>query len=773
EAATLRCGAPGYLTIAYGPFAEDMADLEARLTPAVSLPGRVVDGDGEAISGAAVRSARPHGLGWNRHFGRLQGTGRWLLEAVKERSGDDGRFTVGGLVPSRGFELRVSRAGYAVHYQPVPPMEPGQVVDELVITLTRGRSGFGRVVNEHEMPIVGSEVQLLPTLTGPAAAQSFEVKENFGATTDSEGVFILHDLPLGTYYLAAKGRGFPELLVPGVEIEDGEGPLDLGTIVLVPGIVLAGEVVDETGAAVAGAELSLRNADGEQIVVQRATSPWFATTTSRHNGSYHLEGLPQKSRLALLVTAEGFLPQIVPLTIEDDDQRLDIELQTGARVTGRVFDRRGRGVSATVDFRPLPGRNRSVAGSRSVNTDSEGHFEAAGIQPDTYTIIAVAGSLQSEPIQRELTSEGLTDLDLQLRQWGSLEVTVVDSSGAAASQVWLSLASKAKPGENSVRRRSAFGVTGSDGIAVLQPLGAGAYELTARRSAFEPVRTRVEIEGDRPHSLRLRLEDRDQETHPVAGRVVDSAGLPVNGVEVRLVALGSGWARDRSLGRTGPAGTFEFRATAGEHRLICRHESYATHTSEPFLIPEGGRSDLLVELVEGAIVAGRISGLELEDLARLKVVARGPLRQREPLEVFGEQYGVVNFDGEFRVSGLQAGEWIIRAELLNPTRSAQERIEVPQGTDELRVDLRFADGYRMTGSVLQPGGPLAGATVTARCAGEFRGETFTDSDGRFVIDHIPHGRCTIVATDGRTGDSTRQTIEFDVDIELVLELGGL
>ena len=766
ESAELLFGAPGYLTIAYGSLAAAGGDLEARLTPAVRLPGRVVDAGGEGIADAVIRRAGRYPASSDQRQARLQGGGRWVIDRLEERSREDGSFELHGLVPARPLELRVARSGYAVRYHSVAAPEPGEPVEELVITLARGRTGFGRVVNESEIPIAGAEVQLLPSLTGPAAEQSFEVKENFGATSDGEGLFTIHDLPLGTYYLAAKGRGFPELLIPGIEIVDGEAAFDLGTLVLVPGVLLSGTVSDEAGHPVAGAELSLRKADGEQIVVQRATSPWFASTSSRQNGSFHLEGLPGASRLTLLVTADGFLPRLVAVTTGDDDQRLDLELAMGARVSGRVLDDRGRpAAAATVELRPVPGvRNRSTASSRQVETDAEGRFAATEIQPDTYDIRAFAGRMRAEPVRRIVGEEGVQGLDLQLRQGASIEVTVADATGAPVHRVMLSAESATADGGSAFREfRRAFAFTDAAGAAVLQPLASGSYEVTARRPGFQPVRTTVAIDGPRQHELELQLEDKDVELYPVVGRVVDPSGLPVS--DARVVLGGPFGDRSTASDRFG---RFELRAPAGEYRLVCRHRDFAGFTGEPFALTAEGLADVLIELASGMSVVGRVSGLELEDLARLTMVARGPLSGAEGFEVFDRLYGSVNFAGDYRIDGLQPGEWMIRAELLNPTRAASEVIEVARGVEAARVDLHFEDGYRLTGSVGWRGEPLAGATVALRCAGEFRGETFTDAAGRFSVDHVPAGRCTVTSTDPRTGFSARRETEiaFDADIDL-------
>ena len=93
------------------------------------------------------------------------------------------------------------------------------------------------------------------------------------------------------------------------------------------------------------------------------------------------------------------------------------------------------------------------------------------------------------------------------------------------------------------------------------------------------------------------------------------------------------------------------------------------------------------------------------------------------------------------------------------------------GEGEVRVDLSFADGYRLTGRVWRRGQPLPGATVTLRCRGEFRAEVFTDAAGRFAVDHVPAARCSVWSTDPDSGLQARQEIEVAFDTEVVLDIG--
>ncbi len=755
--ASLGFGASGYIPMNYR--LSRPGEWVARLVPSLSVAGRVVDVTGEGIGGAKISSVRAHQV-----FSALDSPGgNLILAQIDETTAEDGSFELRGLAPERSLKLEVARLGYAVHHEVLSPRAIGGGSPEFVITLERGYDGFGWVVNENDLPIAGAEVSLLPALTGSASDQDFAVEKNFGATTDAEGFFQLHDLPIGTYYLAAKSQGFPEHLVPGIEIVAGAEPVDLGTVTLVHGILLSGRVVDPEGEPVAGAQLSMRNADGEQIVVQRAGSPWFAAVTSRQNGSFHLDGLPSARRLVMVVSADGYLPRTLPVTTGEEDQQLTVELSSGARVVGIVLEPSGSPASgARVQAQATQGLRRLDATSKDTQADQAGRFEIGGLRPGDYELTARSKDARSEVLRRELRGSVGTEVVIQLEPRSTIDVILTDLEGVPVAGAGLTalIESGTRSG-----RRGTYARSDQAGLAVLGPLDPGKYIIKATHGDFEAIEAEVEVLA--PGSLPLALafeQRRDLTTFRLSGRVVDEAGLPVKGARLSIIGARPGHAV------TGSDGSFEITAPADEYRLSCQHAEYPTYRSGPIDLTAGDVSDLLVELAPGAAVVGRVTGVSTEEFAQVVVVARGPISGEGGLPLsFGQHYGSINFEGEFRVPGLQAGEWQIRAELLNPKRAASERVEIPAGANEIRADLHFDGGYRLTGGVFDGGEPTAGVVVVMTCSGEFRAEVSTDSEGRFTIDNIPAEACVVRARDPDSGVEARQEIEMTFDSEVVLD----
>ncbi|MEM7586653.1 MAG: carboxypeptidase-like regulatory domain-containing protein [Acidobacteriota bacterium] len=750
-------GAPGYVPLRHR-FSEATEQL-ARLMPALAVSGRVVDVQGNGIAGARVRSAKPRLL----LVGQRNPEGELIRSTIEEISGEDGTFQLQGLAPERPISLQVSRSGFADHRERLPSQPAGSDLDDVMITLERGYDGFGWVVTENDLPIAGAEVALLPALTGSASVQDYAVQHNFGATTDAEGYFQLQDLPAGTFYLAAKSRGFPELLVPGIEIVETGEPLDLGTVVLVPGLLLSGRVIDDAGEPVAGAQLSVRNADGEQIVVQRAESPWFATVTSRQNGSFHLDGLPRERRLTVLVSADGFLPRTVPVTTENTDQQLTVELTVGAGVRGVVLEPGGEPAAGARVVARAPGPDRRLdATAKSADSDAEGRFRIEGLRPSEYELTATTDRARSTPSRHQLDGGGTLDVLIQLEPRATVEVTVTTPDGAR-----LALARVQTLVPTPWGQRPTHDFTDQSGEAVLGPLDAGSHTVRAHHDQYESVEAQVEVAGTSAVPLTLAFERRrDTAESRVAGRVVDPAGRPI--ADARLSLEGGGGRAATSSSD----GSFELVSQAGEVVLECRHADYPTYR-ERLDLTGGDALGLQIVLEPGAAVVGQVTGIEPEQLARVVVVARGPLTELDkPIAerpIFEQTYGSINFEGAYRVSGLSAGEWQIRAELLNPKRSASQRVELT-GNEEVRVDLHFDTGYSLTGSVFAGGEAAGGAVVIVTCRGEFRAETFVDRQGRFAIDNVPGRSCVVQAQTADRSREARQELEVTFDTDVVLDL---
>ena len=94
-----------------------------------------------------------------------------------------------------------------------------------------------------------------------------------------------------------------------------------------------------------------------------------------------------------------------------------------------------------------------------------------------------------------------------------------------------------------------------------------------------------------------------------------------------IVRLSSAERRDHRWQdvRSASDGTFELGpVAAGSYRLRAERRGLAPHELETPVIVDGRDvDDVVIRLLPGARITGRVVGLELEDLARVEVAAGG------------------------------------------------------------------------------------------------------------------------------------------------------
>ncbi|HEX6085843.1 MAG TPA: carboxypeptidase regulatory-like domain-containing protein [Thermoanaerobaculia bacterium] len=103
-----------------------------------------------------------------------------------------------------------------------------------------------------------------------------------------DGLVLLDGLPAGKLTLEIRGAGAP-LRLPERELAAGE-QLDLGTIKLEPGLSIAGRVVDEAAAALAGAVVRVLRPHAGPALYAHVRGDWVAATSAA-DGTFTLRGL--------------------------------------------------------------------------------------------------------------------------------------------------------------------------------------------------------------------------------------------------------------------------------------------------------------------------------------------------------------------------------------------------------------------------------------------------------------------------------------------------
>lgn len=728
------------------------------LDPAAGAAGVVVDAAGRPLPGTRVQAVLRTQVR-QRLFSRSGQAER------RTAAGPDGRFRLDRLVAGETWEVRATHPGFAPTRVTLADLAPGTVRADLRIVLGRGRTAFGRVVDRSEQPVAGAEVSLASS-TGeraPAGGERRERREANGldawaAVTDPAGRFTLPALPAGRADLRVGKGGFAPVTIRAVAIPPGEGPFDLGTVILEPEAQVRGIVAGRDGRPIERAEVHaardlrrLRFAAGSGAPIDRKPE---AVTGA--DGRFVIPDLRRGDRVDLWVRAAGHRPGSVDGVAAPNEKPVRVVLDRGVRVAGRVVDADRRPVSgANLSLRAeRPGGERGlirfVGGTNaSAVADEDGRFAFDGMTAGAAELEATAAGFQPLKLaDLAIPEKGLENLEVVLERGAVVEGRVLTTGG--------------DPVEDArVVCGDAASISDADGAYRLDGVPSGAQRVRLLHRDYPPFDRTVDVQpGVNPLDLVL------PEGREVEGRVLDRAGKPVAGADLALFLAGS----PREQGAvSGADGAFRFpRVADGTYTLRAEKEGYATvETAKAVTVAGAPVRDVEIRLDRGTRIAGRVLGLDLYDLAEVEVRARRD-------DGRGERPGRVDFQGSYEIPDLDPGDWVVTAELRGGVREARARALIEAGVEEVRLDLELGRGLTLTGRVLYGGEPLPGAVLTLRgldVSAERQGTT--DWEGAFRFEDVKPGGYRLQAISQRELLNHSEELRIDADRDVLVEIAAV
>ena len=711
------------------------------LVDAQGLAGAVVDSAGQPVGGSRVVAKTVAPSQHPRFFRRDSAISR-------SASGGAGLFYLPGLAAGGVYELTVDKVGFSTARSRVT-IDPW-VSQDLRIVLKRPRPVFGRVMDDEERPVSGVEVRLVAS-----QRPDHREREPMTSTSDAAGRFELARMPAPTVDLEARKPGYSPLAVRRLEAPPGEGPIDLGTLILVPGSSLRGQVTDVEGVGIEGVSVWLSEDTGRLFPSLSRLKKGVARVVSDPEGMFRIEDLPPRRRVHLAFGREGYLSDsILGLAVPHEDSLL-VVLKRGAELSGRVVSEDGEGLAGarvSVHGRDLPQgtldvRSHGDESAESVRTDESGAFLISGAAPGPIVLDALADGYQpSPPLEVDLAEgEAAEGLELVLARGATVEGRIENQRGepVANAAIWFGRVFVSSDTEGFYRLDGA--VTGTQTVEVRHP----GYERI-----FEEID--VDVGMNRADFLL-------NGGFGLAGYVFDEAGAPLRGARVELSLSDLRRPRDYRT-KTDAAGRFEFsEVVEGSYDLLAAMTGYSTGHWEDYVTLAGASVDgIEVRLTKGTVVSGRVLGLEFDELAVVEVGAEQEGRI---------QPGTVDYAGRFEVTDLGPGVWLIRAALNGGTRHAQARVVVEPGTRRLTRDLEFDHGLAVTGQVLHGETPLRGAMVSVLGSEvAVQRSVLTDHEGRFRLEDLEAGRYQLSLTHPEELITHHKEVEVRGDRELRIEL---
>ncbi len=279
---------------------QDLVDVDVALSGQPgSVSGRVVGSD---VDGALVVAQLPAS---SVEGSELAPVAARLAEVVVDATGV---FVLEGLPTPAGYELVVSKTGFAVQRRTVT-LEPGEVRRDFEVLLRPGGGLIaGKVVDLAGVPIPGADIVVSDGQT--------EVTTRTLSEAAVAGTFEVRDLPTpATYALSVTAPGFfaeTQNLVLGLDQQVTDRTIRLtasaGTI--------SGRVVNGASAPLGGIEITVVGPELRRTT-QTLSTPldWTGSTPPASAGTWRIANLPVPGAYTVTFAAPGQLTQAVSVEL--------------------------------------------------------------------------------------------------------------------------------------------------------------------------------------------------------------------------------------------------------------------------------------------------------------------------------------------------------------------------------------------------------------------------------------------------------------------------
>jgi uncharacterized GH25 family protein len=692
--------------------------VELELRPTAGIAGRVLDQDGEPVTGAVVtpqeitdKAQQRQSYGARSLWARTDGNGNFALAHLLKGS----------------WKLAAKARGYAATVS--DPIETGD--RDARIVLKKGTSLSGRVISAKD----GEPVDNVFVTVNDQRNSSNQLR----AGTDDSGVFQVTALADGEYLLQLDDKEHVLMgEAPRIVVADAQ-PIDGVTLTVAYGGAITGHISDaETGAPIGGVRIQAR---GTQRRSGRSPEG-----VSDGEGNYEISGLAGGSYTLRRRWKAGYLHgehrenKSVAVKLGDVLEGVDFSVRRGLMISGYVVDKAGDPVEGIrVSCNPLVDNGEG----EDVNMVENGTFELRGFSPNVEVHIEVAGRGYSAPRLGPLSTgeEGIEDLQIVVDAGASIAGVVVDQAGKALPDMYVSASPVGGGGS------SGGASTEADGTFVMKSLAEGTYSLFARRrsSWSSGERGKMEIsltKGQKLTGVRLVFERTAGSV--IAGRVTNAKREPVEQASINAYSPNGG---GNAHAQSDADGKYELELDAGGiYTVQAYHQNYTHQIREGVEVGERNL-DFVLEgrgTVEGQVLDARTcSPIAQFEIAHQQGLANNVNYQNANYVSF------FNEEGRFSVNMLEAGEATIFARATGYAPSLQHVPHVQPNDTTGGVVLRLESGASIEGVVVDMDGrPIAGAQIylagrvdqwmiqNAQYGGAGGAAATSDANGEFSIDSL-------------------------------------
>jgi protocatechuate 3,4-dioxygenase beta subunit len=598
------------------------------------------------------------------------------------------------------------------------------------VLLSRPPQAAGIVRDREGKPVRDARISLeVPEIPGGLVALVAGGAQR-AVYSDEEGRFsvrIPQKQEKMSYQVVATHPGFAKGRSRPLEASPPAGGWPPVEIVLTPGAALAGMVTDAAGRPVARALVRARTAgaalDPEvaNIAAQLPAAPAGEAAYSGEDGGYRLSALGPGS-YSVEVTALGYARKTIPaVAIGEEDARLNVVLQSGGMLSGRVVDTDGQPlqdveVVAFLVLEVVSEAEEALAsaaralkhsgglGVAAAKTDRDGRYELIHLPEGEFELVARARGYT--PSSRGPLRAGEEAPDLVLSARSRLSGGVLDAATRAPVSPFVVQLIPLDGELDDPEAGRPSSIQEPEGRFVYQELPAGRYEVLVEAGDSAPALESVQLAPGREERVEVLMRP----GFSIEGFVrCRSTGLPIAEASVRVDPAVEEWKR-RGFFRnalSGEDGRFILRGLPeGEFWTTARHpQYYREEDGDPQGLSIPGAEALPLEI--GMRPAGRIKvrvqppldvshgtasqgTLEvslrwLREPGAAASPAGAPRAEEPPPGATFRAKAWLGPDGEYSVDSLRPGVYAVEFERIGPARV--DEIEVGAGrTETLQIE---------------------------------------------------------------------------------------
>jgi len=617
----------------------------------------------------------------------VNGTVNTLMTPPATAAITGGAFVLRNLPPGKNLIAADSGPPSYIRSEQVEVDAPAKGV---VLTLMRGGRIEGRVAERDTNRAVRDFTLFLEPPPG-SRNQMYPPK----TLRTEDGRFALEDVPPGVYDLRVQASGFIRTNATSVTVD--EAKTATASVQLERGATVVGRVTSQ-GRPLPDVMVSLafNREDGTSMTMNRPQ-------TTDANGEFTMDGLPAGThRFDVRSVSAGYVPKTVSATVTPPNEtRIDVELERGRELRGRVVDSSGRPL-AQAEVSP---RGGPVSVYTLVTTDDEGAFKLSGLADARYTISARKDDYVEGTIEVNPASAG--DVTITLNRGGTIHGRVLGLSATDLGFVEVrGFSSRARTQPDAAGAFTLNGVADGDTMIVAMLSRPRHREVRARVTVINGSAPPVDLDFNAGIAVRGKVT---QEGKPVRGSISFNP--------MKRDSSSSPWMGSSEIG---PDGSYEVRlAASGEYGVTVNRVNARGMVNVPRVNVAG---DMVHDIeLRGATLSGRVLDAATGELIPNAIVTLLP-GSDAPAR-----------GGRFTLDLLADGDYRIRAQARGYAPLLRA-FSVANGVPPAEMDLALSRGVEALFRVTDA---LSGELVDARYvtvmdaakAPLFMGETPPDAAG--------------------------------------------